>query len=250
MMTLEGRGASPAGAHNQQEAAVWVRGMFGRVARRYDLLNHLLSLDIDKYWRARTVRRLRPILKNPQARVVDLCCGTGDLTLALERSAGRLVFGTDFCHPMLIAADGKSRRRQARTALFEADALQLPLASRSFDLVTVAFGFRNLASYEDGLAEMKRLLKPGGTVAILEFSQPPNPLVRALSGLYCNRILPALGGWISGEREAYAYLPESVRKFPNAPDLAEDLRAAGFDDVGFQYFTAGMVALHWGRSPR
>ena len=229
---------------------MWVRGMFGRVARRYDLLNHLLSLDIDKYWRARSVRRFRRILQDPQARVVDLCCGTGDLTLALERSAGRLVYGSDFCHPMLTAAMEKSRRRGARTALFEADALQLPLASHSFDLVTVAFGFRNLASYSGGLAEMKRLLKPGGTVAILEFSQPPNAAVRALSNLYCRRILPAIGGWISGEREAYAYLPESVRKFPNAPELAKDLRSAGFEEVGFQYFTAGMVALHWGRSPR
>lgn len=248
-ITLEGRGASPAGAHNQREAAIWVRGMFGRVARRYDLLNHLLSLDIDRYWRGRTVRRLRPILKDPRARVVDLCCGTGDLTLALERSAGRQIYGSDFCHPMLIAAAEKSRRRRARTALFEADALQLPLASHSFDLVTVAFGFRNLASYDDGLAEIKRLLKPGGTVAILEFSQPPNPLVRALNNLYCRRILPAIGGWISGEPEAYAYLPESVRKFPDAPELAKDLGDAGFVQVGFQYFTAGMVALHWGRTP-
>ncbi len=247
MSTAE-RGATPTGAHNQREAAAWVRGMFGRVAPRYDLLNHLLSFHIDKYWRAATVRRVGRVLDRPDARVLDLCCGTGDLTLALERRAGGVVFGSDFCHPMLTAAREKSARRNARTALFEADALQLPLAGGSFDLVTVAFGFRNLASYADGLIEMRRLLKPGGTVAILEFTQPPNALMRTVNNIYTRRILPLVGGWISGAPDAYSYLPESVRKFPNAPELAANMRRAGFDDVTFEYFTGGTVALHVGRS--
>jgi demethylmenaquinone methyltransferase / 2-methoxy-6-polyprenyl-1,4-benzoquinol methylase len=246
-MRTADRGAMPAGAHNQREAATWLRGMFGRVAHRYDLLNHLLSFHIDKYWRAETVRRVRHIIERPDARLLDLCCGTGDLTLALQRRALGVVFGSDFCHPMLAAAGEKSARRGARTALFEADALQLPLADASFDLITVAFGFRNLASYDAGLAEMRRLLKPGGTVAILEFSQPPNAVVRAVNGIYCQRILPLIGGWISGEPDAYAYLPASVRRFPDAPELATNMRRAGFEAVTFEYFTGGTVALHLGR---
>ncbi len=182
------------------------------------------------------------------ARVLDLCCGTGDLTLALQRRAADVVFGSDFCHPMLVAAGEKSAKRISQIALFEADALQLPLADASFDLVTVAFGFRNLASYDAGLAEMRRLLKPGGTVAILEFSQPPNALIRAANGVYCQRILPLIGGWISGEPDAYAYLPASVQRFPDAPELAANMRRAGFGEVTFEYFTGGTVALHLGRT--
>ncbi len=156
---------------NEQQASTWVRGMFGRIAPRYDLLNHLLSMNIDRYWRARTVSRVAPILARPGARVLDVCCGTGDLTLALEsRARQRSVFGSDFCHPMLVAA-----RRKRCPALFEADALQLPVADASFDLVTIAFGFRNLTNYHSGLGELRRILKPGGTLAILEFSTPPNP---------------------------------------------------------------------------
>jgi demethylmenaquinone methyltransferase/2-methoxy-6-polyprenyl-1,4-benzoquinol methylase len=242
------RGATPAGARNPDEAAVWVRGMFGRVARRYDLLNHLLSFEIDKYWRAMAVRRVRHILARPDARVLDLCCGTGDLTLALQAKSGSLVYGSDFCHPMLTAATEKAARRKAKLRLFEADALQLPLASGMFDLVTIAFGFRNLADYGSGLAEMRRLLNRGGTAAILEFTRPPNRLVRAVYETYSERILPVIGGWISGDREAYEYLPDSVRKFPAAPDLAADMRRAGFRNAGFEYLTAGTVALHWGQA--
>jgi demethylmenaquinone methyltransferase/2-methoxy-6-polyprenyl-1,4-benzoquinol methylase len=246
-MSVAGRGTTPAGAHDEREAATWVRGMFGRVAPRYDLLNHLLTFQIDRYWRAATVRRFRTILERPDSRVLDLCCGTGDLTLALQRRAAGMVFGSDFCHPMLLAAREKSGKRRAPAPLFEADALQLPLAGGSFDLVTVAFGFRNLTNYEAGLIEMRRLLKPGGSVAILEFSQPVNPLMRTVNNIYCRHILPVVGGLISGAPDAYAYLPESVRKFPEAPELASNMRSAGFGDVAFKYFTGGMVALHWGR---
>jgi demethylmenaquinone methyltransferase / 2-methoxy-6-polyprenyl-1,4-benzoquinol methylase len=213
--------------------------MFDRIAPRYDLLNHLLSMNIDRHWRARTVARVAPILARPNARVLDACCGTGDLMLALQ-SRGQ-VFGSDFSHPMLVAA-----RRKRCPALIEADALQLPIADASFDLVTTAFGFRNLTNYRDGLRELRRILKPGGTLAILEFSTPPNALLASLYGFYSRTILPAIGGMISGSKDAYAYLPESVRKFPDADGLADQMRDAGFVNVRFERMTAGIVALHLG----
>ncbi|MGD0668743.1 MAG: bifunctional demethylmenaquinone methyltransferase/2-methoxy-6-polyprenyl-1,4-benzoquinol methylase UbiE [Bryobacteraceae bacterium] len=240
------KGTTPAGARNELEAALWVRDMFGRVAHRYDLANHLLSFNIDRYWRAHTVKRVRHILERPEARVVDICCGTGDLALALARARGGLVLGTDFCHPMLVAARQKSGARQAQTALFEADALRLPLADGSADLLTVAFGFRNLANYAAGLAEMRRVLAAGGMAAILEFSQPPNAAFAALYNFYSRRILPIVGGALSGSRDAYTYLPESVRKFPSAAELAGEMRRAGFTQVSYEYLTGGIVALHCG----
>jgi demethylmenaquinone methyltransferase/2-methoxy-6-polyprenyl-1,4-benzoquinol methylase len=240
------KGTSPAGARTEQEAAAWVRGMFGRVAHRYDLANHLLSCNIDRYWRAHTVRRVRHILANPSARVLDICCGTGDVVLALEHARRAPVLGSDFCHPMLVAARGKLERQGKRSPLFEADALHLPLPDASFDLITVAFGFRNLANYEAGLREMRRVLRTGGTAAILEFTTPPNAAFAALYHFYSRRILPVIGGAISGDRTAYTYLPESVRKFPNAPDLAAAMRDSGFREVSHEYLTGGIVALHLG----
>ena len=238
-------GAAPKGAANEQEAAAWVRDMFGRVAPRYDLLNHLLSFNIDKHWRARTVERLQPILDRPDARVVDLCCGTGDLMMALRTKAKARVLGSDFCHPMLTAAMQKAG---AGSPFFEADALKLPMADRSVDAITVAFGFRNLANYEAGLVELKRVLRPGGVAAILEFSQPPNPVFNAFYGFYSRNILPRIGGLISGASDAYTYLPESVRKFPDAPGLAAKMTAAGFRKVSFERMTFGIVALHTGEA--
>ena len=240
------KGTTPDGARSEQEAAIWVRGMFGRVAHRYDLANHLLSFNIDKLWRARTVRRVRPVLERPEARVLDICCGTGDLVMALQRVCPRPVLGSDFCHPMLVAAREKVVRRHAPSLLFESDALRLPVRDASLDLITVAFGFRNLANYEDGLREMRRVLRPGGMAAILEFSQPSNALFGALYGFYSRKILPLIGGMLTGSRDAYTYLPESIRKFPDAPRLAEEMRRAGFKDVSFDRFTGGSVALHVG----
>jgi demethylmenaquinone methyltransferase/2-methoxy-6-polyprenyl-1,4-benzoquinol methylase len=240
------KGAAPQGARNEREAADWVRGMFARVARRYDVANHVLSFNIDRLWRARTVRRVRPILDRPGARVLDICCGTGDLTLALGRQCPTPILGSDFCHPMLVSAREKIARHRARARLFEADALRLPLRDAALDLVTVAFGFRNLANYRAGLAEMRRVLRPGGMAAILEFSEPPNALFAALYHFYSRRILPLIGGALSGARDAYAYLPESVRKFPSAEELAEEMRRAGFAEVGYERFTGGIVALHLG----
>jgi demethylmenaquinone methyltransferase / 2-methoxy-6-polyprenyl-1,4-benzoquinol methylase len=240
-------GSRPQGARSEEEAARSVRGMFGRVAHRYDLANHLLSFNIDRYWRTHTVRRTREILLHPEARVLDICCGTGDLVLELARE-GRPVFGSDFCHPMLVAAHGKIARRRAPAVLFESDALRLPLRDGSLNLLTVAFGFRNLANYESGLSEMRRVLRPGGMAAILEFSQPPNAAFAALYNFYARRILPLVGGAISGSRGPYTYLPESVRKFPAAPELAAMMQRSGFQDVSFEYLTGGIVALHLGRA--
>jgi len=218
--------------------------MFSKVAHRYDLANHLLSLNMDRHWRAQTVARVREMICRPEARVLDLCCGTGDLMLALEQDRGAPVLGSDFCHPMLLGA----ARKTSRSPLFEADALQLPLAGDSLDVVTIAFGFRNLANYEAGLAELRRVLKPGGILAILEFSQPPNRAFAACYNWYSGRVLPWIGGAISGSRDAYAYLPESVRKFPGAEELAALMRRSGFGNVTFERMTGGIVALHLGRS--
>ncbi len=241
------KGTTPAGAASEREAAEWVRAMFGRVARRYDLANHLLSFNLDRYWRARTVSRVRGVSRAPGSRALDLCCGTGDLLLALEADRGAPLWGSDFCHPMLTSAAQKISRRGFRSRLFESDALTIPARDGSFDLVTVAFGFRNLANYSQGLAEMRRVLRPGGMAAILEFSQPPNPLFAQLYNFYSRRVLPALGGALSGSKDAYTYLPESVRKFPSAEDLAGQMRQTGFRDVTYERITAGIVCLHLGR---
>ena len=238
------QGTTPAGASTEQQAAAWVRGMFARIAPRYDLLNHVLSLHIDRYWRRRTVARVSAALRRPEARVLDLCCGTGDLTLALEAKRGAAVLGSDFCHPMLVAARHKAEQRRLQSKLFEADALFLPLADHSLDLITIAFGFRNLANYRTGLAELSRVLRPGGMLAILEFSQPRNRLFKAAYKFYSEAILPRLGGWISGSKDAYTYLPESVLKFPSPEELAQEMRKVGFEDVTFERMTCGIVALH------
>ena len=236
-------GTTPAGVRTEEQAAAWVRDMFGRVAPRYDLLNHLLSGNVDRYWRRRTVRRVAEILNRPDAVCLDLCCGTGDLMFALRKRAACQVLGSDFCHPMLVAA-----RAKRPCEVFEADALRLPVRDNSLDLITVAFGFRNLANYRRGMDELLRALKPGGVAAILEFSRPPNRAFATLYNFYSRHVLPAIGGLLSGSREAYTYLPESVRKFPGAVELAEEMRSAGFREVQFERLTGGIVVLHVARA--
>ncbi|MBM3739574.1 MAG: bifunctional demethylmenaquinone methyltransferase/2-methoxy-6-polyprenyl-1,4-benzoquinol methylase UbiE [Acidobacteria bacterium] len=221
--------------------------MFDGVAPRYDLLNHLLSMNIDRYWRWRTVRALSPALGRLGGRVVDLCCGSGDLTIALQRAAqGKAVAGSDFSHAMLREAARKIGGRGLKSPVFEADATNLPLADGSSALLTCAFGFRNLANYRKGLAEMLRVLEPGGTAAILEFSTPPNTWFRRVYEFYSMRVLPRIGAAMSPAPEAYRYLPESVRKFPSADELAAEMRRSGFREVRFTRMTFGIVALHIG----
>jgi demethylmenaquinone methyltransferase/2-methoxy-6-polyprenyl-1,4-benzoquinol methylase len=240
------KGTTPAGTSTQQEASRWVRDMFGCIAPRYDLANHVLSLNLDRRWRAKTVERVQHILRRPGTRALDLCCGTGDLLIALRSKSAATVLGSDFCHPMLIAANEKIARRGIACPLLEADALCLPLSDGSLDLITVAFGFRNLADYQAGLAEIYRVLRPSGMAAILEFSQPGATMFGKLYGFYSRRVLPAIGGALSGSRDAYAYLPASIEKFPSAEDLAHDMRKAGFRSVEFTRMTGGTVALHVG----
>lgn len=239
---------SPLGSPNDVDSTRRaVRGMFAAVAPRYDFLNHFLSLGRDIAWRKATARALREVLKLPGSIIVDLCCGTGDLTLALARISGGKVVGADFCHPMLRLAQEKIRRRPAGASFLEADALALPFGDDSLDAVVSAFGFRNLASYAHGLREMRRVLKPGGTVAILEFSRVRWPLFGPLFRLYFRYALPRLGTWISGVRGPYQYLPDSVSRFPDQKALAAAMREAGFANVYYKNFTGGVAALHLGQ---
>ncbi len=249
-------GTQPDGVTDERAAADYVRTMFGEIAPRYDLLNHLLSLSMDRLWRWRTARRVRTILQRPDAQVIDLCCGTVDLTLALERRANstgaapppqtRRTLGADFAQPMLVLASAKASRARSGTKYLAADSLSLPFADASFDLVTVAFGFRNLANYQHGLEEIARVLKPGGEVGILEFCAPQWWPMAPLYRFYFRRILPRIGGKISGSAEAYEYLPGSVAKFPGPEELAKWMERAGFADVKSETWTGGIVALHCG----
>jgi len=220
--------------------------MFGSVAHRYDLLNHLLSCNIDRWWRRQTAAGVSAALDRPGARVLDLCCGTGDLMLALGGRTVGAVWGCDFSAPMLEIARRKLAGRAQPFALIEADALRLPLPDASLDLVTIAFGLRNLADYGEGLEEMARVLRPGGMAAILEFSTPPNRAAGALYAAYSRWVLPAVGRLVSGSPDAYAYLPESVRRFPRPEELAARMESAGFREVSWRAMTGGIVALHLG----
>ena len=239
--------AEPAlGDHAGREHAERVRAMFARISRRYDLLNHLLSANTDKRWRALVVRRARARLK-VGARVLDVACGTGDLSLALSSGIEAQVVGLDFCRPMLDLAARKSSGRSIRYV--EGDALALPFADATFDAVAIAFGLRNLADTQGGLRELLRVLRPGGIAFVLEFSQPVVPGLRGLFRLYFTRVLPRVGGWLSGSRWAYEYLPDSVARFPDQRRLAGMMRAAGFEQVEFENLTGGVAALHMGRRP-
>ncbi|HEV2837083.1 MAG TPA: bifunctional demethylmenaquinone methyltransferase/2-methoxy-6-polyprenyl-1,4-benzoquinol methylase UbiE [Pyrinomonadaceae bacterium] len=236
----------PDNTNAANEHAGRVREMFSGIAKRYDLLNHLLSGNVDKRWRRIVATRVREKLRSSSATVLDVACGTGDLALVLFENTGARVVGTDFCRPMLEIAAGKTAKR---IPLIEGDALQLPFREGSFDVVTIAFGLRNLASVEGGLAELCRVLKPGGWVAVLEFSRPTNAMLRPMFGLYFTKVLPLMGGLISGSPSAYSYLPASVQKFPDQHQLSLLMQRAGFDHVGFENLTGGIAALHMGRRP-
>ncbi len=245
-------GARPVGRPDASPAAAAenVQQMFDSIAGRYDLLNHLLSGGVDRIWWWRTARRLRATLARPQARVLDLCCGTGDMTLALLRRRPSTVstaplLAVDFSHQMLSRGDSKFRCKNILS--LEADALHLPLASESLDLISSAFGFRNLSSYEDGLVELYRVLRPGGQIAILDCNQPDG-LTGALYNLYFKRILPRLGALLSN-RSAYAYLPASVERFPRPPRMLEMIRAAGFRQESWTSYNFGIAGLYLASKP-
>ena len=216
--------------------------MFARISPRYDLLNHVLSANIDKRWRRRVVKRVQSLMP-PNARVLDVGCGTGDLSIELFDKTAADVVGIDFCNPMLQLA----RQKAPQLTFIEGDALQLPFPDASFDMMTVGFVLRNLSSVTGGLAEFKRVLRPGGWLAILEFSQPTVPGVRKLVRFYYSSLLPRIGGALSGSRSAYQYLPDSITKFPDQETLAGMMRATGFGEVGFENLSGGIAALHLGR---
>ena len=221
--------------------------MFTSIAHRYDLLNHVLSFNTDRYWWWRASRTFRHILRRNDARVLDLCCGTGDMTFALKRRARGVepqIMGADFSHAMLQRAVGKSRGTSLRW--LEADALMLPSSSDRFDLVTSAFGFRNLADYDAGLNEILRVLRVNGEIGILDFGEPKGLLGRFYQ-FYFRHVLPKVGTLISGVRGPYAYLPASVARFPEPQDMLQRMKRAGFRDVSWTPYTFGIAGLYRGK---
>ena len=228
-----------------------IRSMFADIAQSYDLLNHLLSLNIDRSWRRRTTRLVPP---EGDAPILDVCTGTGDLALAYDRAAGGRVpvVGADFCHPMLVRAVDKTARRQRneRVRYVEADAQKLPFPDDTFQITCVAFGLRNVTDTDKGLAEMVRVTRPGGRVAVLEFSRPRHWLFGRLYRFYFRRVLPLVGQLVSRSRDsAYNYLPASVMEFPDGEALAEKLRGHGLTDVRWHPLTFGIATLYVGTKP-
>ena len=235
--------------------------MFGEIAGRYDFLNHLLSLNIDRYWRWRTVRTVRP---QPGMKILDMCTGTGDLALAYYKASegAAEIIGADFCHEMLKIGQRKAnkmRRGEAAAngavSFIEADAMRIPYGDDEFDIVSVAFGLRNVAETDVGLAEMTRVCKPGGYVAVLEFSTPERQPFRSIYGWYFRNVLPRIGQLLARNAEsAYNYLPESVGRFPQGEAFVEQMRTAGLSNVSCQPLTFGVASLYVGskhaESPR
>jgi demethylmenaquinone methyltransferase/2-methoxy-6-polyprenyl-1,4-benzoquinol methylase len=240
-------GATPEGTSDTGSSARAVREMFTSIAPRYDLLNHVLSFNVDRLWWRRTARSFASILKQPDARVLDLCCGTGDMTFALLQRAGdsrAKILGADFSHAMLQRASAKSAGKSLRW--IEADALGLPFPDEQFDLITSAFGFRNLADYDAGLREIARLLRPNGECGILDFGEPRG-LMGKLYRVYFKHILPTAGTLISGVKGPYAYLPASVERFPSPEEMIERMRRAGFREVSWTPYTLGIAGLYRGK---
>ena len=250
-LTPRGTGATPDGARDESGASAAVQQMFNSIAPRYDLLNHVLSANIDRLWWWRTARRFRTILADPDSEILDICCGTGDMTMALLRHRpvnSRPVIAADFAHQMLARGARKFQRafsRHGAASALEADALHLPLRPGSLDLITTAFGFRNLSNYRAGLEEFHRVLKPGAPVGILEFSEPDGLLAK-LYQVYFGRVLPAIGRLICGKDGPYSYLPASVRKFPTPPEMLELMRETGFQHVCWTPYTFGVAGLYTG----
>jgi demethylmenaquinone methyltransferase / 2-methoxy-6-polyprenyl-1,4-benzoquinol methylase len=251
-------GARPEGATTEQSAAQNVQQMFDDIAPTYDRANHILSVGLDRWMWSRAARTFRPILQQPEATALDLCCGTGDMTLALYKHRPKLpttnhqlpttnpILAVDFSHQMLTR--GAEKFRNKNILPIEADALHLPIASASIDLLTSAFGFRNLANYEEGLAEILRILRPGGQLGILECNQPEG-LIGAAYNLYFKGILPKIGGLISKQPAAYNYLPASVERFPRPPRMLQLLRNAGFANATWTSYALGTAGLYRATKP-
>jgi demethylmenaquinone methyltransferase / 2-methoxy-6-polyprenyl-1,4-benzoquinol methylase len=238
-------GSTPVGAVDQDSAARAVRRMFDEIAPRYDFLNHTLSMNVDRLWWRRTARTFAHILSRPDASVLDLCAGTGDMSVALRNVDSRpVILALDFSHQML--EHGKEKFRVRNIQPVEADALRLPLPDACLDLVVSAFGFRNLANYDAGLREIRRVLKPHGEFGILDFSEPGG-LLGKLYGLYFRNVLPRIGTWLSGVSGPYQYLPASVGKFPPPPEMLQRMAAIGFRQLSWTKYTFGIAGLYRGR---
>jgi demethylmenaquinone methyltransferase/2-methoxy-6-polyprenyl-1,4-benzoquinol methylase len=255
-------GARPAGAEDEAGAAQAVRQMFDQIAPRYDLLNHVLSASVDRLWWWQTARRFKAILANPDAAVLDVCCGTGHMTMAMLKGrprGGRPILAADFARGML----SRGAKRFGEPALLqseiaggkplppyaipiEADALHLPLRSASLDLIVTAFGFRNLANYEAGLKEFNRVLKPGGQLGILDFAEPGGLMGRAYA-VYFRRVLPAIGRLVCGKDGPYRYLPTSVGNFPPPAEMLELMSATGYAECTWRPYTFGIAGLYTGK---
>ncbi|HEU5231623.1 MAG TPA: ubiquinone/menaquinone biosynthesis methyltransferase [Terriglobales bacterium] len=237
-------GAAPAGATDERAAAQAVQQMFDEISPRYDLLNHVLSMNVDRLWWWRTARSLRSALQNPGARALDLCCGTGDMARALRKQAPKAtIVGVDFSRGML--KRGEAKFHEHNIAPVEADALRLPFPDQTFGLVVSAFGFRNLANYDAGLREIYRVLCPGGELGILDFSEPGG-LLGKLYGFYFRRVLPKIGAAISGVNGPYSYLPASVSRFPPPAEIIGRMEAAGYMKARWQRYTFGVAGLYRG----
>jgi len=256
-------GTKPVGAVDESSAAEAVRQMFDSIAPRYDLLNHLLSANIDRVWWRKTARRFCSVLSRPDAAILDICCGTGDLTVALLKLrpvSSRPLLAGDFSRAMLkrgaqrfgrsTIRDSKSHRPDnAPFAVpLETDALHLPLPSGSLDLIVSAFGFRNLVNYRGGLEEFHRVLKPGGQLGILEFSEPGGVIGKAYA-LYFRRVLPVIGRMVCGKAGPYNYLPTSVGEFPPPDEMVRMMQNAGFKDCAWQPYTFGVAGLYTAARP-
>lgn len=255
-MTRFATGAEPTGpavepnsSRDEQSISHAVQSMFNGIAPRYDLLNHVLSANVDSVWWRRTARTFAPILQNPEAAVLDLCCGTGDMTLALLRlrpANGRPVVALDFSPAMLERAKEKFASREFKAfgvVTMEADALHMPLPDNSIDLITTAFGFRNLANYESGLREMARVLRPGGQVGILDFNEPGGAFGK-IYNLYFRHVLPRIGKTLSGSSAPYEYLPQSVHRFPRPEEMLAMMRACGYVQATWIPYTFGIAGLY------
>jgi demethylmenaquinone methyltransferase/2-methoxy-6-polyprenyl-1,4-benzoquinol methylase len=228
------------------EHARAVREMFSGIAKKYDFLNHFLSVNTDKRWRRLVSKKLKDVLDREDALVLDVACGTGDLSVELQTAGRATVVGTDFCRPMLEIAFDKNAKNQTAISYIEADGMNLSFADNAFDAVTIAFGLRNFSNWQDGLIELHRILKKGGRLAILEFTTPVVPGFKQIFNLYFTQILPRIGGAVSGSRGAYEYLPDSVSRFPDQKGLVKMMQQTGFSDVEYKNLTGGIAALHIG----
>lgn len=228
------------------EHARAVREMFSGIAKKYDFLNHFLSVNTDKRWRRLVSKKLKDVLDRADALVLDVACGTGDLSVELQTAGKAKVVGTDFCRPMLEIAFDKNEKNHTSIPYIEADGMNLSFADNTFDAVTIAFGLRNFSNWQDGLVELHRILKKGGRLAILEFSAPVVPGFKQIFNLYFTQVLPRIGGAVSGSRGAYEYLPDSVQRFPDQKGLAKMMEETGFSGVEYKNLTGGIAALHTG----